>query len=288
VNDTDVAYPAKDLPLHRLIEEQAARTPDQPALVFEQKRLTYAQLDQRAERLARHLRGLGVGPDAPVGLLVERSLDVVVGILGILKAGGAYLPIDAAAPPQRIAYLLGDARARVLLTQGSFIKHLPPSAAQVVDLDTFDWNNARGSEKNAAPFKPEHLAYVIYTSGSTGQPKGVGVEHRNIVNYVLGVSQRFRFEPGMRHATVSTIAADLGNTVLFPALVTGGCLHVISQERTENQAMLSEYFTRESIDVLKIVPSHLAALQTGRHPEQVMPRRRLILGGGTALLRESW
>ncbi len=283
-NSTAVAYAAKDLPLHRLIEEQAARTPGQPALVFEQKRLTYAELDRRADRLARHLRGLKVGPDAPVGLLVERSLEMVVGILGILKAGAAYLPIDAAAPAQRIGYLLGDARATVLLTQSGFLKSLPSGSARVVDLDAFDWNGAEGPTQNEAPFDPGQLAYVIYTSGSTGQPKGVGVEHRNIVNYVLGVSERFGFEPGMHHATVSTIAADLGNTVLFPALVTGGCLHVIAQERAESQAKLSEYFTRERIDVLKIVPSHLAALQTGRHPEQVMPRRRLILGGEASRL----
>jgi non-ribosomal peptide synthetase component F len=93
--------------------------------------------------------------------------------------------------------------------------------------------------------RPENLAYVIYTSGSTGRPKGVCIEHRNIVNYALGVADRFQFSPGMNHATVSTIAADLGNTVIFPALVTGGCLHVISQVRAENQAMLSEYFQRE-------------------------------------------
>src|SRR5207244_2561758 len=105
------------------------------------------------------------------------------------------------------------------------------------------------------------------------------ITHRNIVNYVLGVAERLRLEPGMNHATVSTIAADLGNTVVFPALATGGCLHVVSQERAENQALLAEYFQRERIDVLKIVPSHLAALQTGPHPESVMPRARLVLGG---------
>ena len=121
---------------------------------------------------------------------------------------------------------------------------------------------------------------MIYTSGSTGKPKGVGIEHRNIVNYVLGVSERFGFEPGMQHAIVSTIAADLGNTVMFPALATGGCLHVIAQERAENGALLAEYFEREKIDVLKIVPSHLAAL----NPERVMPRKRLILGGEASRL----
>src|SRR5690242_21711103 len=122
----------------------------------------------------------------------------------------------------------------------------------------------------------DNLAYVIYTSGSTGRPKGVCIEHRNIVNYVLGVSERLRLEPGMTHATVSTIAADLGNTVIFPALATGGCLHVVSQQRAEDQALLSEYFKRERIDVLKIVPSQLAALQAGQNPELVMPKARLI------------
>ena len=125
---------------------------------------------------------------------------------------------------------------------------------------------------------------MIYTSGSTGRPKGVAVEHRNIVNYVLGIAQRLGLTPGMNHATVSTIAADLGNTVIFPALVTGGCLHVVSKQRAENPELLADYFEREGIDVLKIVPSHLAALQAGPHPERVMPRARLILGGEASRL----
>ena len=283
-NSTAVAYPGTELCLHQLIEEQAGRTPDQVALVFEQQSLTYGELNRRANQLAHHLRSLGVGPDVLVGLLVERSLEMIVGLLGILKAGGAYVPIDTTFPQDRIAFMLTDANAKVLLTQTSLLKSLPDGAVQTICLDSFDWTGSKGPTQNEAPFHPRHLAYVIYTSGSTGQPKGVGVEHRNIVNYVLGVSERFAFEPGMNHATVSTIAADLGNTVLFPALVTGGCLHVISQERAENQAMLSEYFMRETIDVLKIVPSHLAALQTGRRPEQVMPRRRLILGGEASRL----
>jgi amino acid adenylation domain-containing protein/FkbM family methyltransferase len=148
-----------------------------------------------------------------------------------------------------------------------------------VCLDSFDWNApARSSGANAA-VRPENLAYVIYTSGSTGKPKGVCIDHRGIANYVRGVSARLRLEPGMSFATVTTVAADLGNTAIFPALATGGTLHVISRERAASQAKLAEYFSREGIDVLKIVPSHLSALQTGRHPERVMPRRRLILGG---------
>lgn len=275
---------AMSLCLHQLVEQQAGRTPERVALVFEEQRLTYGELDRRASRLAQHLRRLDVGPDVPVGLFVERSLEMVVGILAILKAGGAYVPMDTSYPEERLAFMLSDANIGVLLTQGSLLEKLPASGAHVVRLDHFDWFGREEATHDDVGVEPQHLAYVIYTSGSTGRPKGVGIEHRNIVSYVLGVTERLELEPGMNHATVSTIAADLGNTVIFPALATGGCLHVISQERAESQAMLADYFSREKIDVLKIVPSHLAALQSGRNPERVMPARRLILGGEASRL----
>ncbi len=270
--------------LHELIEEQTRRTPEWCALVFEGIRLTYRELDRRAELLARHLQELGVGPDVRVGLLVDRSVEMVAGILGVLKAGGAYVPMDTTFPRDRIAFMLDDANAKVLLTQDSLLADLPAGSAKTVCLDTFDWSERDKPPAEIVEVYPHNLAYVIYTSGSTGRPKGVGIEHRNIVSYVRGISERLALEPGMHYATVSTIAADLGNTVVFPALTTGGCLHVVSQQRAESQALLGEYFTRERIDVLKIVPSHLAALQTGKNAEQVMPRRRLILGGEASRL----
>ena len=269
--------------LHQLIEAQARRTPERPALAFEGARLTYAELDRRASGLARHLRALGAGPEVRVGLFIERSLEMVVGILAILKAGAAYVPMDTAYPRQRLAFMLSDSGARLVLTHGALLARLPSTSARTVRVDEFDWNPGPGEAAEAA-VTPENLAYVIYTSGSTGQPKGVAVEHRNIASYVLAVAERLRLEPGMSHATVSTIAADLGNTVIFPALATGGCLHVVSQERAESQALLAEYFRREAIDVLKIVPSHLAALQSGKDPQAVMPRRRLVLGGEASRL----
>ena len=278
-NDTAVAFATGNFCLHRLVEEQAAQTPNRPALVFEQQRLTYSELDRRANNIAHHLRRLGAGPDVLIGLFVERSLDMVVGMLGILKAGAAYLPIDAATPTERTAFLLADSNIRLLLTQTGLLSKLPATAVQTLCLDAFDWSTSDESARSDVHVQPRNLAYVIYTSGSTGRPKGVCIEHRNIVNYALGVAQRLQFKAGMNHATVSTVAADLGNTVIFTSLITGGCLHVISQERAENQALLSAYFDREHIDVLKIVPSHLAALQTGRNPEKVMPRSCLILGG---------
>ncbi|MEO8716844.1 MAG: amino acid adenylation domain-containing protein [Burkholderiales bacterium] len=279
-----VARTGKGLCLYDLFEQQAARTPDARALVCEEKSLSYRELSERAERLAHRLRRMGAGPDVIVALLIDRSLETIVGILGILKAGAAYLPIDPAFPPARIAFMLADAGVSLVVTQSAFLPALPTGSLRALCLDRLDWSAAPHPAPDAVRFHPGNLAYVIYTSGSTGRPKGVCIEHRSIVDYVLGVAERLQFEAGMQHATVSTIAADLGNTVIFPALATGGCLHVISQERAEDQELLAEYFGRERIDVLKIVPSHLAALQTGSHPERVMPARCLVLGGEASRL----
>jgi amino acid adenylation domain-containing protein/FkbM family methyltransferase len=270
--------------LHDLFEQQARLTPNAVALVCEERWLTYRDLARRSDLLAHRLRALGARADEPVALLVERSLDTVVGILGILKAGAAYLPMDPALPRARVALILEDAGVQRVLTQSALLPVLPAGFAQAICLDAFDWDAPPAPARAARRSRPEDLAYVIYTSGSTGRPKGVCVEHRNIVNYVLGMALRLRLAPGMQHATVSTIAADLGNTVVFPALATGGSLHVISQERAEDPALLAEYFSREKIDVLKIVPSHLAALQAGRNPGGVMPRKCLVLGGEASRL----
>lgn len=270
--------------LHQLIEDQVRRTPGETAVAFEGERLSYGDLDRRADALAGLLRERGAGPDVRVALFMERSLSLIVGILGILKAGAAYVPIDPAFPQARVAFIIEDAGARIVLTQSSLLPRLQAGALRPFCIEDLEYGfSSAPAPLNGSP-GPENLAYVIYTSGSTGRPKGVCIEHRNIVNYVLGVAERLRFEPGMHYAMVSTVAADLGNTVLFPALATGGCLHVISQERAENQALMAEYFTREKIDVLKITPSHLYALQGGKNPEQLMPRKRLVLGGEPSAL----
>lgn len=284
-NRTGKDFPEAGVCLHRLFEIQAERYPDRDALVFEGERLTYSQLNRRSEELARRLRRLGAGPEVCVGLCVERSLDLVVGLLAILKAGAAYLPLDPALPRGRLGLMLEDARVPLVLTQTPLANGLPATGARLFCLDAPDPELPGPAEAAAetAPL-PHNLAYVIYTSGSTGEPKGVCIEHRNIVNYVLGVVDRLGLESGLSFATVSTIAADLGNTVIFPALATGGCLHVVSQARSEDPALLAELFERERIDVLKIVPSHLAALQSARHPERLMPRRCLILGGEASRL----
>ena len=181
-NDTAADYP-RDKCLHELFGEQAAKTPDAVALVYEDNTLSYGELDRRSNQLAHHLRGLGVGPDVIVGLCVERSLGMVVGLLGILKAGGAYLPLDPDYPAERLGYMLADARCAVVVTQAQLVDRLPGHDARVVRIDA-DWNEIAtqpaGAVRNTT--LPDNLAYVIYTSGSTGRPKGVLVEHCSVVN----------------------------------------------------------------------------------------------------------
>jgi amino acid adenylation domain-containing protein/non-ribosomal peptide synthase protein (TIGR01720 family) len=278
-NNTQTEYP-KHQCIHQLFEDWAAKTPEQIAVVFEDQQLTYAQLNARANQLAHHLQALGVGRETIVALCVDRSLEMLVGLLGILKAGGAYLPLDPILPDERLAFMVKDAGASVILTQQHLAQRLSKPSTSIVCLDANREEIARQPEENPhSDVTPENLVYVIYTSGSTGKPKGVAIEHRQLLNYLHGILARLDLPIGSSFATVSTIAADLGNTAIFPALCTGGCLHVISQERATNPEALAEYCEYHAIDCLKIVSSHLNALLSAAHPEKIMPRKRLILGG---------
>ncbi|HKV08204.1 MAG TPA: amino acid adenylation domain-containing protein, partial [Thermoanaerobaculia bacterium] len=259
-----------EAPVHEQFARRAAETPGAPAVRFEDEVLTYGELDALSRVLARRLAALDVGPGSVVALLLERSPAMIVALLGALRAGAAYLPLDPDSPADRLAFLLGDSGAGVLVTEegrphdGSVpVVSLTPSGA-LADV---------GPERSPAPAAPEDLAYVIYTSGSTGLPKGVMVEHRQLSRYVSGVLTRMALPEGASFATVSTIAADLGNTMVFAALGTGGCLHVIPRER------LSDPFSRHPVDALKIVPSHLEALLAASEPERSLPRQLLVLGG---------
>jgi amino acid adenylation domain-containing protein len=291
-NNTSIAYPqgtaySQDTCIHQLFEAQVARTPDAVAVVFEEQALTYQELNLRANKLAHHLQALGVGPEVRVGIYVERSLEMVVGLLGIIKAGGAYVPLDPAYPQERLSFILQDAQVSVLLTQQWLITGLIKHQTQIVCLDA-DWARI-AQESGTNPINkvtPDNLVYVMYTSGSTGIPKGVAVEHQQLCNYLHGVLQRLALPNSASFATVSTLAADLGNTMVFGALCTGGCLHVLSQERVADSYSIADYFTRHAIDCLKIVPSHLAALHAATHPEDILPRRLLILGGEAS--RSDW
>ncbi|AUX48172.1 nonribosomal peptide synthase [Sorangium cellulosum] len=268
--------------LHAAFEEHAARQPDVLAVVAGDRRLTYGELNRQANRLAHHLRRRGVVGGSPVGLCGERSVDMIAGLLGILKAGGAYVPLDPHAPVQRLAQQIRRAGLSVLLTSAAVRARLPDLSdtdCAVLSLDDAALFDGEPAGDPAVPVLPDDIASVVFTSGSTGEPKGVGVTHRGIASYTRSVCEALGIEAGLHFATVSTLSADLGNTSIFGALATGGCLHVIGYETATDGRLLSEYYRRWPIDVLKIVPSHLSALLDTGEGAAVLPRRLLVLGG---------
>jgi amino acid adenylation domain-containing protein/non-ribosomal peptide synthase protein (TIGR01720 family) len=290
-NQTAAYYPRYWL-IHQLFERQAARTPNRTAVVCAGRRLTYAGLNAQANRLARHLRQRGVGAGVRVGLCVDRSVEMIVGILAILKAGAAYVPLNPEYPRARLAAQLEEIGAPVALTQESLLEKLPEFAGEALclDRDCGLWAEELESDLECET-RPEDPVYVIYTSGSTGAPKGVVVRHRGLVNYTHYMCGRLKLAEaenadGLQFATVSTITADLGNTCVYPSLVSGGCLHVMRYETATDGRMMASYVAEQPIDVLKIVPSHLNAL-LGSQPsgKSILPRKYLILGG-EALARE--
>ena len=278
-NQTAADYP--NACLHELFEAQAARTPERAALRCGEHLLSYRELNQRANQLAHHLRAQGVGPDALVGLCVERSAEMIVALLAILKAGGAYVPLNPDNPKPRLSQQLQSVVA--VITERALQSQLPDFSGHLLCLDEQPppWTS-QPSTNPALITTPENLVYVIYTSGSTGVPKGVGVRHRNLVNYTQFMQRLLQLEQhphGLHFATVSTLAADLGNTCIYPALVSGGCLHVIPYEVGTDAQRLARYTAQYPLDVLKIVPSHLAALLDSSEARHVLPRRYLITGG---------
>src|SRR6266545_921703 len=281
-NQTGRPYP-KDRRVHELFREQAERTPERIALIGGGEQVSYRELNRRANQLGRYLQRLGVGPDVVVGLCLERSAEMVIALMGVLKAGGAYLPLDPSYPLERLGYMLEDAGVGVVITTQELERRLPAHWGQTVWLD-LEWEKVSEEDEGEPEGGTlgENLAYVIYTSGSTGKPKGVMVRHKGLVNYTNYICQRLGVggHEGLKFATVSTITADLGNTCIYPSLLGGGCLHVLSYEVATDGARFEEYLRRNPIDVLKIVPSHLSAL-LGLQPKGVrmLPWKYLILGG---------
>ncbi|MFF3334804.1 amino acid adenylation domain-containing protein [Streptomyces sp. NPDC002888] len=267
-------------------EAQAARTPDAVAIVADGERVSYAELDARANRLAHYLVGQGVGAESAVGLALPRGVEMITAMLAVWKAGAGYLPIDPEQPADRVAFMLTDCQVALVLTTEEFLDELPAGRIRAVTLDGTLTAMQLAAAPTTAPetaADPGCLAYVIYTSGSTGRPKGVAVTHGALANYVATVPPRIGYTgPGARHALLQAQVTDLGNTVLFASLVTGGELHILQEGAVTDPAMVSGYLAEHRIDHLKVVPSHLAALSAVAGLEQVLPARSLVLGGEAA------
>jgi amino acid adenylation domain-containing protein len=270
-NNTKTDYP-KDKCLYHLFEEQVQRTPDSVAVVFEGQQLTYAQLNARANQLAHHLQTLGVGPEVLVAICMEHCPEMVVGVLGILKAGGAYLPLDPAYPKERLAFMLQDAHAPVVLTRKHCLVHLPDYGGRVVCLDSGWEAIAQESENNpVSGATAQSLAYVMYTSGSTGQPKGVMCEHGGLVNYLCWVNAGPLGDPGLSMPLTTKLTFDMCLKQLFPPLLRGSEVWILPAEvLAEPTKLLSALAARTKVG-LNCVPSLWAAILHAIQSGQATP-----------------
>ena len=255
-NRTTAAFP-RDLCVHQLFEAQVRKTPDAIAAVFDNDQLTYRELDRRANQLANYLRAEGVRPGVMVGVFVERSLDMIVALLGVLKAGGAYVPMDPTYPAERIAFVLHDASVPVLLTQEALFKTVNLAGAHHVFLDK-EWASIAENSAEAPPASAtatsEDLAYVIYTSGSTGKPKGVEIPHRAVVNLLLSMSKKPGLSANDTLCAVTTLSFDIAGLELFLPLLTGAKLVIASREAAADGNMLLSRLTSCGATAMQATP----------------------------------
>ncbi|MFL6200195.1 MAG: amino acid adenylation domain-containing protein [Thermoanaerobaculia bacterium] len=274
-----VAGPAS-LPVHRRFQEQAARTPDAPAIVSAGGALSYADLDLASRRLAGRLRGLGVGPESIVGLCAERSPEMVVGMLAIAEAKGAYLPLDPAYPADRLSYMLEDSGARVLLTQERLLERLPAHRAEVVLLDA----PVDGVPAASEDVEMDRLAYVIYTSGSTGRPKGVLVPHATLAHYVEGAAQTFGITSADRVLQFASISFDTSGEEIYPCLTRGATLVLRDDEMVASLERFAREIGNLGISVLDLPTAYWHEIVAEMEQGLEMPAslRLVILGGEQA------
>lgn len=277
-------------------EVQAARIPAATAVVCGNERLSYRALNAQANALARRLRARGIESGATVGLAAERTSSTIVGLVGILKTGAAYVPFEPDTPEARLTQQLAESGTNLVVASADTAKRLPLDAATIVVDDAYrasdDAAAAAGADDNVGhDVGADDLAYVLFTSGSTGVPKGVAVTHGNLASYVRAISRVLADVPrdasgdgldalgGLQFALTGTLAADLGNTALFPALCSGGTLHVLPRDVTHDPARFTAYAGSHRLDVMKITPSHLRALLPDDDIAGSLPARWVVVGG---------
>jgi len=284
-NDTRAAYP--DACVHELFEEQAARNPDAVAVVFKERKLSYRELNQRANQVAHYLRRCGVGPEILVGVCFERSPEMVIALLGVWKAGGAYVPLDPAYPQKRLSFMVSDAGAKVLLTDIRCKTLFPPAYYKVVCLDS-DWQVIvqESTSNPTAVTIPSNLAYVMYTSGSTGQPKGAMILHSGLVNYLCWAIKAYAVEAGSSVPVHTSVSFDLTVTSLYPPLLTGGQVELLPED-VGAQSLVTALRQVKNRGLVKITPAHLELLSRQLSPEETAGMTKTFVIGGENLFAES-
>ncbi|MCC3419236.1 MAG: AMP-binding protein, partial [Microcoleus sp. PH2017_07_MST_O_A] len=269
--------------IHELFEFQVERSPDAIAVIFEGKQLTYQDLNSQANQLAHYLKTVGVGPEVLVAACVERSLEMVVGLLGILKAGGAYVPLDPHYPANRLAFMLEHSQTPVLLTQQHLVESLPSHQARVICLDGNLETVDRSREENPdSGVTSDNLAYVIYTSGSTGQPKGVAIEHRGAVNTLLDINQRFEVGAGDRVLALSSLSFDLSVYDIFGLLAAGGTVVIPQVSATPDPAHWVDLIVQAQVTIWNSAPALMQMLvdYAAVHSKDLSSSLRLVLLSG--------
>lgn len=279
-NETAVNF-GEPQTIHQLFEQQVARTPTEIALIFEDEQLTYAELNQRANRLAHHLVGLGVQADTLVAVAMERSIELVVSLLAVLKAGGAYVPIDPTYPTERIHTMLADSAASIILTQSHFVSAV--NGQHLIAVDRFESPLDESLVGNPRRFQSvDSLAYVIYTSGSTGHPKGVAIEHRAAFNYLQWALAEYGVREGAGSILHSPLAFDLTVTSIWSPLLAGKPLTILPESHMVN-ALLARMSQLSDLSFVKLTPAHLQLINHQLEPEQFQGRTHGFIIGGEAL-----
>jgi amino acid adenylation domain-containing protein len=255
-NQTKLDYP-QDACIHQIFETQVEQTPQAIAAVFNDQYLTYSELNKKANQLAHHLRSLGVEKETPIGISLDRSLEMVVGLLGILKAGGTYIPLDPLFPPDRLDYMLENSETRILLTQ----ERLRPKTTKENNLLTVyldsDWHlySQYSVENPNITTQPHNLAYIIYTSGSTGKPKGVQLPHQGVVNFLTSMRQKPGLTADDTLLSVTTLSFDISVLEIFLPLTTGACVVVVPGEAVYDGAALIQQLSTNSISIMQATPA---------------------------------
>ena len=275
LNETSGPF-SQDKCLQQLFEHQVRIAPEAVAVICEDKKLTYGQLDRRANQLAHHLQKLGIGMESMVGVCMQRSPEMLVGLLGILKAGAAYLPLDPAYPKERLVFMIADTDVKVVVTQKEF-KNRTPESSRHVCLDS-DWEEIEKESSSDSPARatsPDNLAYVIYTSGSTGKPKGVLIQHRGVVNVIEASIKKFAINRGSRVAQLASLNFDASVLEIFSALLSGASLLLVDSLVLMSGPELGRLLRESGATTMAITPSLLDLVPAGDYPAL----RSIVVGG---------